>query len=277
MKNIYFIFITISIILLACQDDKSSLINNDKTNFTIERKHYMANETKMYKNNLGSVLEITNSDFKLLLILSDNKSDSYQIVDKIKNESISTARCILKLDDKFYFSKSGYVTFNAMNNSGTFSIKFDNITISSGKLNVNSVINHGIIDFTTISSNNYQGHLLDKPDKNDWIIRNNLHIIERLIFNVSTNTLGSASLKIIQFPNPFEYSFQVIMPKNCTVDIVIVNENFEIMTELSNLKYSNFLIQMKDDKFKGNYYRLYYKIHSGGNVFYGSGDIKVKE
>ena len=157
-------------------------------------------------------------------------------------------------------------------------ISFENINLNEGKLIIDSVINGPYIDFTKISPTDLQGFPMNTGDEHDWIIRNDFQIVERLLLNEKSEFLYK-EIKATGYPNPSGDVFHLEIESNQddNVDLFQVNENFEIENKFIHLQYNNIALSLHNPEYQNNYYRIYYKIYTNSEKYYGSGDLKVIE
>jgi hypothetical protein len=270
--------VLILIIIISCEKDKPASDNIYKTNFKIGDNSYLSSQTNLYITEFGKIIETYNDDFKLFIVLSDKSGTSFEITDTLKADNESAARCILKIANDYHFSSAGALDLGADNKTGNMEISFENINLNDGKLFIDSVITKPYIDFTKITATDFQGAPMNSVDENDWTIRNDFQIPERLIFNENSEFLYK-DLALIEYPNPFNDIIQLRIDINQdeNIDLFLVNENFEIEQKVTQLQSGNYAFLLDNPDYIGNYYRLYYKIYSDNEKYYGSGDLKVDE
>ena len=273
------ILIVLMIALVAsCKQDKPVVVDLSRTNFDFNNMHYASINTISYQTDFGQILQVRGTNFELDVLLSDNESKIFTIVDSINSSDIGKARCILKLNNDFKFSTSGTIEYDKNKKSGTFSVNIENLDIRNGLIKVDTVINHAIVDFTNISMTDIQGVPMNQGDINDWGVRANWDVIERLVFNLKPVNTPSSNIQIREYPNPLKRNctFYTGMSLGSKVDLFLVNANFEIEQKFKGLSYISFGLQLNNTVKLENYYRLYYKIYSDTEQFYGSGDLNLK-
>ena len=266
------------IVAISCEEEKPEPKNNTKTNFKIGDDSHIASKTNLYITDYGRIVETYSEDFQLLIVLSDKSSTSFMITDTLKANNEGAARCVLKIDDEYHFSTEGTINLDTYNKTGNMTISFENISLNDGKLIIDSVINKPYVDFTKITSIDIHGIPMNSGDPNDWIIRTDFQPIERLLFNENSGFLFK-DLELVEYPNPFNDIIQLRIGINQDerIDLFLVNENFEIEQKFIQLQSGNYSLLLDNPNYNGNYYRLYYKIYSDNEIYYGSGDLKVDE
>lgn len=272
------LFASILVLTISCEKDKPSSDDKSSTNFKIGDNTHVASRTNLYITGFGKIVETFSEDFQLVIILSDNLSTSFFITDTLKAENVGAARCILKIANEYYFSSAGNIVLDSDNKTGNMEISFDNINLNNGKLYIDSVITRPYIDFTKITATDEQGVQMNSGDENDWIIRNEFQLVERLIFNHKSEFLFK-DIKIFEYPNPTRgiFHLHIDITQEEIIDLFLVNENFEIEKKFIQMQSGNIAILLGNPDYAGNYYRLYYKIYSDNGKYYGSGDLKIKE
>ncbi len=269
-------FVLILILLTSCEQDKSEIHEKSKTGFKIGNNSYLASQTNLYITDHGKIIETYGDGFQLFIVLSDKSGTSFEITDSLLSNSEGAARCILKISNEFYFSTDGMINLGVDNKSGNMEISFENTVLNNGKLYIDSVINKPYIDFTSFTACDIFGTSMNSGDESDWKIRNDFQMIERLLFNVNSELLYR-DLELYAYPNPLSYviSVQININQNEKIDFFMVNENFEIERKIVQLQSGPYYFLLGYPEYDGYYYRLYYKIYSDNETFYGSGDLKV--
>ena len=272
------ILLSILILTISCEKDKSEPENTSKTNFKIGDNSHFSTKTNLYITDYGRIVETYSDDFQLFIVLSDNSSTSFKITDTLKADDEGTARCVLKIDDDYHFSIEGTIDFDANNKTGNMTISFEDLNLDNGKLIIDSIITKPYIDFTKITLTDMQGVPMNNGDPNDWIVRNDLQLIERLLFNEKSELIYK-DLELIEYPNPFNdiIKLRIDINQDEQIDLFFVNENFEIEQKIVQLESGNYALLLDNPDYDGNYYRLYYKVYSKNAIYYGSGDLKVEE
>ncbi len=273
--------VTLLVIIMTFGCHKDSPIQETKqhSSFDIGNIHYTSNSTLAYETKFGQIIKLDGKNFELDIVLSDSVNKAFSITDTLKGADLAKARCILRLNNDFSFSSAGTVEYNKDAKTGSFLINIAGSNIKNGIIVVDSVINHSLIDFTSLSENDVNGWPITQLDTNDWGIRTNWELAERLIFNQSTlTTLGGLS-QLIEYPNPFVTIFRLELdiPLGSKMDFYLVNQNLEIEERFIGLLRGSTMIQLINSSYKGNYYRLYYRLYSDIQQCYGSGDIKEME
>lgn len=278
--RIYFLILFVSTLFIttSCEKGKPEPDNNSKTSFIIANNSYVSTTTNLYITEFGKIVETYSDDFQLIIVLSDKSGTIFNITDTLKAENENVARSILKIENDYHFSFSGTIDLDSDNKSGIMEILFENINLNEGKLFIDSVITKPYIDFTKITSTNSQGEPTNNGDENDWIIRNDFQLVERLLFN-ENSVFSYKDIELIEYPNPLNDIIQLQIDNSQIeyVDFFLVNENFEIEQEFIQLQSGNYAFLLDNPDYNGNYYRLYYKIYSDNEIYYGSGDLKVEE
>lgn len=264
-------------LLYSCKDDKQDVTPASQTNFDIGNTHYVSNITTAYQTDFGQLLKVTGESFELYIILSDTTNKTFTISDTLTSSDMGKARCIFKTANTFMYSSTGTIAYNAGKKSGIFEIIAEGLNLINGQIKVDTIINNSNIDFTTISENDVNGWPITLEDKTDWNIRTNWEVEERFVFNLKTQNTLPSTIKLIQYPNPFVsiFNLQLAIPQECKADFYLVNSNFEIEQKFIGLSTGNAMLQLNHNLNKGKYYRLYYKIYSGSEQFYGTGDLKI--
>jgi len=267
--------ILLSIITVSCQDDDNDTTSST-THFAIEGTDYQATETKENKTEFGNIISASGADFELRFILSDNESTGFDIVDTLRGTDTGKGRAILKFNDQYHFATSGMVEYDQGLQSGTFSLAFDNLQLQEGVINVEVSDEQPLLDFTKLRQTDPQGNPMTL-DTADWTARTTWQPAERFVFNLDEVQTPYADIDIVTFPNPMnEYvSVYTDNPQQDTFDLFIVNENLEVEASFMNLSDENVMLNLDDPRFKGNYYRFYYRIHANAETYYGSGDVKM--
>jgi len=272
------LLLSILLLSISCEKDKTEPEDTAKTNFRIGDNCHVSTKTILYITDYGRIVETYSDDFQLFIVLSDKSSTSFVITDTLKADNEGAARCVLKIDDDYHFSTEGTIDMDTDNKTGNMTIFFENINLNDGKLIIDSVITKPYIDFTRITSTDIQGVPMNSGDPNDWIIRNDFQLIERLLFNENSEFMYK-DLELIEYPNPFNDIIQLRIDINQDeqIDLFLINENFEIEQKFIQLQSGNYSLLLDNPEYNGNYFRLYYKIYSDNGIYYGSGDLKVDE
>ena len=272
------LLLPILLLAISCEKNKPEPENTTKTNFKIGDNFHVSTKTNLYITDYGRIVETYSDDFQLFIVLSDKSSTSFVITDTLKANNEGTARCVLKIDDDYHFSNEGTIDLDTNNKTGNMTISFENINLDDGNLIIDSVITKPFIDFTKITLKDIQGVPMNSGDPNDWIIRNDFQLVERLLFNEKSKFMYK-DLALIEYPNPFKdiIKLQIDINQDEQIDLFLVNENFEIEQKIVQLQSGNYALLLDNPDYDGNYFRLYYKVYSNNAIYYGSGDLKVDE
>ncbi|MCK4661403.1 MAG: hypothetical protein KAT68_00950 [Bacteroidales bacterium] len=279
MKKITLILFPILILMFSCEDDTNEQPENSAhSTFKINDITYKADNTILYQTKFGQIIAINGIDFELLLNLSDTDNSIFEITDTLKVLDSGKARCILKFNNDYKFSSSGTIEYNRESKTGEFSINIEELVLENGYIRVDSVITHAIVDFTVITETDEQGAAMNSGDPYDWNIRINWDLIERLFLNLKTLSTSPNDIEIVEYPNPFDdiIHLHLDISQEKVADLFIVNNNFEIEQKLLGLQGGRYSLLLDNPDYSGNYYRLYYKIYSESDEYFGSGDLKVK-
>lgn len=278
-KTLTILILLIFVLSTSCENSESVTDNfASKTTFEIGGTHYEANRTTSYQTEFGQILKATGDNFEFYIILSDTINSSFNITDTIKGLDNGKAKCIFKQLDGFKFSTAGTITYNFDKKIGAFSIDIEDLKLENGLIKVDTVIKESIIDFTGITMRDYFGNFINSVDANDWIIRSNLEVIERSVFNVKTNNSNLNAINLFGYPNPFSdiIRIELNIPIGCNADLFLVNTNFEIEKIIKGIQSCTISLLLDNPAYKGNYYRLFYKIYSDSEQVYGSGDLEIE-
>lgn len=278
MKRLIAVFIGVMMMVaISCTKDNPPSENTSKTSFDIGNTHYESTQTTLYNTTFGQLIKVSGEGFEFYMVLSDATNSIFNITDTLSGTDSGKSRCILKLADDYQFSVSGSVSFDADKKTGTFQVNTEDLNLLNGQIAVDEVINQAIVDFTGLTETDYQGVSMNTGDPNDWIIRTNWEIIERLVFSLKAQNTASGIIQLIEYPNPFDQAFQMSLPipEESKMDLFLVNTNFEIEQTFKALQPGNLAFLLDNPAYRGNFYRFYYRIYSGADQFYGSGDIKA--
>lgn len=278
MKKTLSIFIVLILFLTySCKKDKP-VTDSSRTNFDIGNVHYVSTNTTAYQTGFGQIIKAIGDNFELYIVMSDMINKTFSITDTLTGTDQAKVRCILKLNNDFKISTSGSVVYDSNKKSGSFTINIEDLNLTKGIIKVDSAVNQPIIDFTSISMLDLIGNPVTSGDINDWVIRTDWDIIERLVFNVKTPITTSSSYHLIEYPNPFYRAlclYTNMLPDH-KVDLFLVNANFEIEQKYKGIPFRSCTLLM-DNSVKGNYYRLYYRIYSDSEQLFGSGNLKCEQ
>lgn len=278
-KTLTILTILVMVFAYACKDDEPVTNNTSQTGFDIGNVHYVSTNTTDYQTDFGQILKVTGANFELTIVLSDNDNKTFAITDTLTGLDSGKARCIFFMNNDFRFSTSGTVEYDAGTKSGTFTVNTEGLDLKNGQIKVNTVVNQAIVDFTGLTERDITGVPLNAGDINDWFIRTDWEIVERLVFNLKTLTTLTGSAELFEYPNPFTGSLimNLGIPQESIIDFYLVNANFEIEQIFRGLQPGNVSLLLDNEKYKGNYYRLYYKVYTDSAQLYGTGDLKVNE
>ncbi|MGB1242594.1 MAG: hypothetical protein ACPG49_08735 [Chitinophagales bacterium] len=283
MKTNFLILIAFFLVIIAsCEPDSPEPdipkpINPTQTNFKIDANSFISSQTNLYVTDFGKIVETYGEGFQLFMILSDASGTSFEVTDTLKGVDNNSARIVLKIADDYHFSTTGTIVLDADNEASTMEISFDEINLTGGELYIDSVITEPILDFTNITMTDIFGVPMNDGDENDWIIRSDFEVIERLIFNENSESFLERDLEISSYPNPFNKEIRMLtdFDENDRMDLFLVNENFEIETKIIQLPPLDVYAFRFDNLKEDTYYRLYYRVYSENETYYGSGDLKV--
>jgi hypothetical protein len=276
-KRISFFLMLIIALSYSCGDDKPVADNTQRTGFDIGNVHYEATRTTSYQTDFGQLLKVNGENFELYIVLSDKADKIFSITDTLTGSASGKARCIIKLNSEYKFSVTGTIDFDSDKGSGNFAVNMEELNLKNGLIKVDTVINNAAVDFTSLTERDLQGISMNGGDINDWCVRTDWDIVERLVFNLKTIATPSGNTKLIEYPNPFSGSLllNLAIPPESKIDLFLVNSNFEIEQKFIGLQYGNAALLIDNAKYQGNYYRLFYRIYSVSEQYYGSGDLKV--
>lgn len=271
----------ISMTTISCDQEDENNNSQSHSSFTAEGTAYQADETISYKTSLGNILQLTGVDFKMCIVLSDNESNTYDVVDTLRGADTAKARAILKMDGKYRFTTSGTINYSTDSQSGSFNLFFDDLELQEGTINTDTLRAKPLLDFTKLHKRDTEGMTI-KEDTTDWNMRTNWHLAERLVFNLNTNGTPAGESEWMVYPNPVPHHERIVRIQTetdpeSTIDFFIVNENLELEAGVMGLSKQEFLLRMEDQFSQGNYYRFYYRINADIETYYGSGDIKVSK
>jgi hypothetical protein len=274
-----FLISALMVFSASCEKDKPNPGNPiTKTTFAIGRVSYKSNLTTVYQTDLGKILKVNGDDFDLCIILSDTVSNTFSVTDTLNGNDIGKTKCILKLGSVYKFSTSGTISFDKSNQIGTFSIKMNDLSVTKGQILVDTTIFAPILDFTTLTMTDYQGVPMNVADPTDWNIKTFFESVERIVFNLNVDAPLPGLIQLTEYPNPFQDMIQMHLdiPTSSKIDLFLVNLNFEIEQKFIGLQAGRYSFLLDNPNFKGNNYRLYYKIYDNLTCLYGSGDLLVK-
>ena len=274
MKKLTLLIVTAILSFLSCEKDKSI---KQQSSFNIGEKTYLSYVTNLYQTENGQLLNLKGEDFDLVIILSDDDGITFEITDTLLASDKGKARCVIQIGNSYSFSNSGFVEFDSKTMTGQFTIQMDDNELKNGIIEVTSTFNEPIIDFKTISISDENGYMLTR-DENDWNIRTEWELVERLIFNLKDETIFTDEISFIAYPNPFEglYQLRLNSVQDFLIDVYYVNSNFEIEQIGKGLHYSQYNMFFAENKYSENFYRLYYKVNINSEFYFGSGDLHVK-
>jgi len=274
------LFLSLILLLLvstfSCKDDNPDTPTVSPTSFDIGNQHFTATKTSSYITSYGEMIKVVGTDFELYIAVSDTASKQFAVTDTLKASDIGKVRCIFKINNEFKFSTSGTVSLDLGHKSGTFSVSIEDLSLTNGKIMVDTVINKPISDFTQISKTDYNGFPITIADSNDWNIRQIWSTEERFAFNLKPATTPESPSVLAAYPNPCNQYLALNMnnPELSSTDFVVVNANFEVEFVFSGINSNVCMFNMNGISNPGDYYRMYYRINSSEN-FYGSGDVKT--
>lgn len=271
--------VLIMIFAYSCVDDKPTIDNSIKTSFDIGDVHYTSTSTTSYQTDFGQLLRVDGENFEMVIVLSDIDNKVFSITDTLNGTDSGKARCIFKLNNDFKFSTTGTVVYDLEKKSGAFTLNMEGLNITNGDIKVDTAIYHSIVDFTAITARDIQGFPVNGGDINDWAVRTDWDVVERLVFNLKTPATLSGNIELVEYPNPFIGSFilNLDIPLDSKIDLYLVNTNFETEQKILGLQHGNTMLLLNNSEYKENYYRLFYRIYSDSQQFFGSGDIKAQE
>jgi len=280
MKKILTLTIVLIMVLAySCVDDKPTIDNSLKTSFDIGDVHYTSTRTTSYQTDFGQLLRIDGENFEMVIVLSDIDNKVFSITDTLHGSDSGKARCIFKLNSDFKFSTTGTVVYDLDKKSGAFTLNMEGLNLTNGDIKVDTAIYNSIVDFTGITARDIQGFPVNAGDINDWAVRTDWDVVERLVFNLKTQATLSGNIQLVEYPNPFIGSFilNLDIPSESKIDLYLVNTNFEIEQKILGLQHGNAALLLNNSEYKENYYRLFYRIYTDSQQFYGSGDVKAQE
>lgn len=282
MKKKVNIFLFVILLLSVSCNEKDKVQDVDtavSTSFNIGDISYVADTTIEYQTDFGQILKVVGKNFELYIVLSDTNSKTFNIVYNVVNSDIGKARCILKMNDTYRYSYSGTIEYNMQKKTGTFDLVMDDLHLINGKILADTIIHKPIIDFTKISMTDDYGMAIDSADINDWGIRTDLSVIERSVFSLKTASTISNSFVVNAYPNPpaDRITIEADIPADYGMDVILVNENFEIQKRAMHSQFPYVMFLIDETINSGDYYRFYYRIYSGSEQFFGSGDVKVQK
>lgn len=277
-KPLTILTILIMIFAYSCKEDKPTTDISSKTNFDIDNVHYVSTKTTSYQTDFGQLLKVIGENFELYIVLSDKDNKIFNITDTLSGLDVGKARCIFKMNNDFKFSNSGTIEYDLEKKSGTFTVNIEGLNFKNGLIKVDTIINNAIVDFSNITETDEIGVPMNMGDANDWCIRTNWEVIERLVFNLKPVTTLSNAIKLIEYPNPINGIFilHLDIPSECKADLFLINTNYEIEQKFIGLQPGRVMMQLNNTLIKGHYYRLCYNIYSNSEQFYGSGDLKLQ-
>ncbi len=265
------------VVAFSCKDDNPDTPTVLSTGFDIGNQHFTDTKTTSYITRHGEMIKVVGADFELYIAISDTGSKLFTVTDTLKATDIGKARCIIKINNEYKFSTSGTINLESRHKSGAFSVIIEDVNLSNGKIKVDSTIYEPIADFTRISGTDYNGWPMTTPDPNDWNIRENWSMEERFVFNLKPVNTQASPAVMAAYPNPCNQylAFNMNNPESTTTDFVVVNANFEVELIFQDIQSTICMFDMGNISNVGDYYRIYYRINSGSEQFYGSGDVKT--
>ena len=280
MKKIVNIFLLVILLLaVSCKDKDQDIKTIVSTKFDISNTSYVSDTTIEFLTNFGQTLKIVGKDFELYIVLSDTNSKTFSITDTITSLDSGKARCIFKMNDSYRLSSSGTIEYDLNKRSGTFDIVIDDLHLINGKIITDTIIHKPIEDYTKISMTDYNAWPINNADVNDWRVRTDFDVIERLVFNIKTATTIPNSYTLLTYPNPA--GNVIAIETNFTIsnkfDFILVNENLEIEKKFMQLQGYHFQFIIGENLNSGDYFRFYYRIYSDTEQYFGSGDIKIEK
>lgn len=279
MKHIAFTILFFFVFLISCKEKDKPNDNFEQTTFEIGGSQYKSISTILYRTSFGQVLGILGDGFEFYISMSDNSGSTFEITDTLTGSDTGKTKCILKMGNDYKFSTSGFINYDQLTNTGDFTLTIEDLELKNGKIVVDSVVNKSIVDFTNISMFDYQGASMNNGDPNDWKIRTSWEVIERLVINTKLQNTLAGSLEMIEYPNPFNSVFQMQLPisQGYMAELIFVNPNFEIEKVIRELQPGNHAFLFENPAYIGNYYRLYYRLYSDSDEYFGSGDLQISE
>lgn len=263
---------------ISCDQEDDNNNSQSHSSFIVEGTAYQADETISYKTTLGNILQLTGVDFKMCIVLSDNESDTYEVVDTLRGADTAKARAILKMDGEYRFSTSGIINYNADSQSGNFNLYFDDLELQEGTINTDTLREEPLLDFTKLRQTDPQGNPMT-VDTADWKARTHWQLTERLVFGLAEKHPPYAGRMMTTYPNPMDEYVRIYTGNTQlhAYDMFIVNQNLELEASAMNLSNETVQLKLDEQHFKGHYYRFYYRIHTDNKTYYGSGDVKIKD
>jgi hypothetical protein len=277
MKTVFPLLILLLLVsTFSCNDDDPDTPTISPTSFDIGNQHFTATKTSSYITSYGEMIKVVGTDFELYIAVSDTASKLFAVTDTLKAKDIGKVRCIFNINNEFKFSTSGTVSLDSGHKSGTFSVSIEDLSLTNGKIKVDTIIYKPIFDFSKISETDYNGWPITIADPNDWNIRETWSMEERFVFNLKPASTLAYQAVLAAYPNPCNQYLALNMnnPESTTTDFVVVNANFEVEQIYNGIQSNVCMFNMNGISNPGDYYRMYYRINTSEN-FYGSGDVKT--
>lgn len=262
----------IFLITNSCEDSDDSITS---TQFNIDGEKYKATETTVYQTDFGRIIAASSSDFDLHFILSDKEGSVFDIVDTLRGTHTGKARVVAEINGDYHFADAGVIEYDPQNQSGTFSLAFGDFELQEGQIKAENTLEEPFLDFRQLSETDHTGYPVT-IDTNDWSARTKWELCERSVFNLEAEQTSYSNIDLALFPNPAGSHIQ-LSKRNApgTMDLIIVNENLEMEEVIEDIIREDIRLNLEDERFKGNYYRMYYRIKDEGSTLYGSGDLKL--
>lgn len=283
-------FFLISLILMTClfctfliesckdKDESKDRIFPDETGMLFGSFYSSFEPTVAYTTSDGEVIRAGISDYNLTIILSDTLHSSYTLTDSLFVTDQGKARCSVLMESIFLHPVRGTVEYDRLTRRGSFTLFFNDSSSATGKIRTDTVIFSSINDFSTLTRRDNNGYPMSEPDSADWTYHKKWPTLEAMLFYMERPYTNEYHGKVMAWPNPFNkyIYFEFPFSPPTMLDLILVNQNYEIMNVQRNLQSPTFVLACEGPSYTNTFYRLYYRQHQDDYTLYGYGDIKVE-